>query len=165
MKKRFLTIYAVLDDISQNKLSKFQQLLVKNNLVGTETKEIPFHITLGSFPLNMKSELENLIKKESILNSTFEINLLKINHFKNKVVFVEPEINDNLLKLHNIFKGNYVDNYDWIPHITLFCGKWLKIKKAKKIIQSNFVPFTAKVTSIQMGEFFPAKILIDQPLK
>jgi len=112
----------------------------------------------------MKSELENLIKKESTLLSSFDINLVKINHFKNKVIFIEPQINEQLLSLQKIFNGNYADNYDWTPHITLFCGKWLKCKKAKKLIENNFSPFTATITSIQLAEFFPTKIILNQPL-
>lgn len=72
--------------------------------------------------------------------STFDINLLKINHFKNKVLYIEPEINDNLINLQRTFDGNYADNYDWTPHVTLFCGN-------------------------QMSEFYPTKIIIDQPLQ
>ena len=164
MKNKFLAVYATLDNITQTKLSNFQQLLAENNLFGMQTSDIPYHITLGSFPIHMKSELENLIKKESTLLSSFDINLVKINHFKNKVIFIEPQINDQLLNLQKIFNGNYADNYDWTPHITLFCDKWLKCKKVKKLIENNFFPFTATITSIQLAEFFPTKIILNQPL-
>ncbi len=164
MRYKFLAVYATLDNITQTKLNNFQQLLAQNNLFGTQTSDIPYHITLGSFPIHMKSELENLIKKESTLLSSFDINLVKINHFKNKVIFIEPQINEQLLSLQKIFNGNYADNYDWTPHITLFCGKWLKCKKAKKLIENNFSPFTATITSIQLAEFFPTKIILNQPL-
>ncbi len=164
MRNKFLAVYATLDNITQTKLNNFQQLLAHNNLFGTQTSDIPYHITLGSFPIHMKSELENLIKKESTLLSSFDINLVKINHFKNKVIFIEPQINDQLLNLQKIFNGNYTDNYDWTPHITLFCGKWLKCKKAKKLIENNFSPFTATITSIQLAEFFPTKIILNYPL-
>ena len=69
MRNKFLAVYATLDNITQTKLNNFQQLLAQNNLFGTQTSDIPYHITLGSFPIHMKSELENLIKKESTLLS------------------------------------------------------------------------------------------------
>ncbi len=165
MKKRFLTVYAVLDDITQNNLKELQRVLIDYNLLGTQIKEIPYHISLGSFPLDKKTELESLIQNKCMATSTFNINLLKINHFKNKVLYIEPEINDNLINLQRTFDGNYADNYDWTPHVTLFCGNWLQVIKAKKYIKSQFVPFTATITSIQMSEFFTTNIIIDQPLQ
>ncbi|MDE6551061.1 MAG: 2'-5' RNA ligase family protein [Clostridia bacterium] len=95
----------------------------------------------------------------------FEIELLKIKDFNHKVMFIKPQINDELLNLHKTFNGNYADNYKWVPHITVFCGNRLQVIRAKKYIKTEFTPFTATIAAIEMGEFFPAKTIINCPLQ
>lgn len=164
-KQKFLTIYAVLDNATQDKLNTLQQYLLKNKLIGTQTKDIPYHITLGSFPITMQNELVEKINKHCLNLSTFSINLFDINHFKNKVLFIEPQLNEDLVNLHNSFKGNFADNYNWQPHITIYCGTRLKTIKAKKVIKKDFIPFKAQITSIQLSEFFPTKIIYTTQLQ
>lgn len=57
MKKRFLTVYAVLDDITQNNLNELQRVLTDNNLLGTQIKEIPHHNSLAVFHWRRKRNL------------------------------------------------------------------------------------------------------------
>ena len=63
MKEKFLAVYVIFDDETQNKLNQLQNLLINNNLISTHTTDIPFHITLGSFPLDKQTELEKRIKE------------------------------------------------------------------------------------------------------
>ena len=60
--KKFLTVFAVFDDNTQYKLNMLKQIISYNNIVGNMITDIPFHISLGSYPLDMKEELINKIK-------------------------------------------------------------------------------------------------------
>ena len=55
--KKFLTVFAVFDDNTQYKLNMLKQIISHNNIVGNMITDIPFHISLGSYPLDMKEEL------------------------------------------------------------------------------------------------------------
>ncbi len=46
---KFLAVIAVFDDKTQSYLNNLHNLILQNNIIGTETLDIPFHITLGSF--------------------------------------------------------------------------------------------------------------------
>ena len=91
-KEKFLTVYAVLDNCSQQKLAHLQSELFKLGDFGTQTMDIPFHISLGSFPVEDEQELTKRIEEVSLDYHKFNIKLNRINHFNDAVLFVEPEI-------------------------------------------------------------------------
>ncbi len=104
MKDKFLTVYAVLDESTQQKLKSIQDRLRDMGYIGKQLTDIPFHITLGSFPLEYKEVLSEKIASVCSATSKFSINLKGINHFSNKVLFVEPEENGHLTKLHKFIR-------------------------------------------------------------
>ena len=62
-KEKFLTIYAVFDEETQRKLNKIQQEIEAKYPAGSQTRGIPFHISLGSFPVEEKAALIGRIGK------------------------------------------------------------------------------------------------------
>ena len=164
-KEKFLTVYAVLDNCSQQKLTHLQSELFKLGDFGTQTMDIPFHISLGSFPVEDEQELTKRIEEVSLDYHKFNIKLNRINHFNDAVLFVEPEITLDLKELHDLFDNNYANGFPWVPHITMFCGNQASVVKAKKVLESNFIPFEAIITSLEMGEFFPTRLIINRNLQ
>lgn len=163
-KEKFLTVYAVLDNQSQEKLTHLQNELFKLGDLGTQTMDIPFHISLGSFPVEDEQELIKRIEAVSLDYNKFNIKLKGINHFNDAVLFVEPEITIELKELHDLFDNNYANGFPWVPHITMFCGNQASVIKARNVLESYFVPFEAKITSLEMGEFFPTRFIINRNL-
>ena len=159
--KKFLTVFAVFDDNTQYKLNMLKQIISHNNIVGNMITDIPFHISLGSYPLDMKEELINKIKEIATIENSFEINLQKIQHFDNKVLFVKPRKNDNLIELQKNFDNNFADKYKFYPHVTLFCG----VKILKRLIKNVFESFTGYITSLYIGEFYPTQIIYHEELQ
>lgn len=162
--KKFLTVYAVLNEEAQNMLS----LLQKDILCyyeGTQTMGIPFHISLGSFPVESKDLLMHLIEETCNEFSPFEISFEKVNTFGNKVLFLEPTNHPLITKLHSIFDCNYANGYEFHPHATIFCGTETEVIHAKAILESNFSLVNAWITEIHLGEFFPPNILLKKKLK
>ena len=157
---KFLTVFAVFDDSTQALLQSWQDDIFASGLVGTQTMGIPFHISLGSFPTNMEEELEERIKKVCESTCEFPLSLTKINDFGNKVLFLEPEENNELLRLHNLFDNNYANGFPFHAHATIFCGETQDVEKAKLILSGNFSPLQTKIVGIQMGEFFPTRMIV-----
>lgn len=157
---KFLTVFAVFDDTTQCKLKAFQDSVLSLGYSGTQTMDIPFHISLGSFKVEYEQELKTKIQKICSQTYEFNINLNKINHFGNKVLFVEPENNTKLVELHNLFDDNFADGFPWYAHTTIFCGREEQVIEAKEHLNNIFQPFRAKITGVQMGEFFPTRMII-----
>lgn len=164
-KDKFLTVFAVLDTNSQNIITKWQNQFFEAGLIGTQTMGIPFHITLGSFPLEKERELCDLIEKVSKAVQKFSIELTKINDFGNKVLFLQPTRNEKLMQLHEKFNSNYADGLSYYPHATIFCGAEAEILKAKKILKQDFQPIKCDITEIHLGEFFPTKMILKSKLQ
>ncbi|MDE6441145.1 MAG: 2'-5' RNA ligase [Clostridia bacterium] len=161
---KFLTVFAVFDDATQQKLKTFQDKALSLGYPGTQTMGIPFHISLGSFKVEDELELKERIKEVCSQNHGFEINLNKVNHFNNRVLFIEPEENIKLSCLHDLFDCNFADGFPWHAHATIFCGSEEQVIKAKECLKFIFKPLKAKITGIQMGEFFPTRMIIEENL-
>lgn len=157
-KDKFLTVYAVLDDSTQKVLSNLQKKIIQEFPYGTQTMDIPFHISLGSFPLQDKNKL--ICKLANLLEEaeSFDLEITEMNHFDYKVIYAVPSINKELLHLHELFSGNYADGFPWIPHITLYCGTQ---EEGKQILKNYKVSkIHAKIVGLHLGEFFPTKLLM-----
>ncbi len=162
-KEKFLTVYAVFDEDTQVLLSAWQNEILKN-YKGTQTMGIPFHISLGSFPVEQKQSLLNLIEIVGNDFSMFQVKIIKINTFEPSVLFVEPEYHPLLMELHTIFNGNYADGYEYHAHATIFCGTQEEVKLSKEILEQSFYSISAWIKEIHLGEFFPPKIYMKKQL-
>ena len=163
--KKFLTVFAVFDKETQKRMEFYQSKILSLGYTWTQTNNIPFHISLGSFPTSKKAELKQRIADVCSKNFEFEIDLTKICDFDGKVLFIEPELNKNLLDLHNLFEGNFADGFPWHAHSTVVIGEKEAVCEAKKLLGQIFEPFKARVTGIQLGEFFPAKMILTKQLR
>lgn len=161
---KFLTVFAVFDDDTQQKLKALQDSVLSLGYAGTQTMGIPFHISLGSFKTEDESELVARIKEVCSQHCEFEINLNKVNHFNNRVLFIEPEENVNLRGLHELFDNNFADGFPWHAHATVFCGSEEQVIQAKQRLNDIFRPIKATIVGIQMGEFFPTRTIIEEKL-
>lgn len=159
MQDKFLTVFAVLDEATQKKLKGFQDSVLGLGCPGTQTMGIPFHISLGSFKVEDERELKARITSACSQQRAFEIRLSKVGHFNNRVLFIEPEENAPLRHLHDLFDGNFADGFPWHAHATIFCGEEAQVIKAKACLDEIFVPIQGKITGIQMGEFFPTRMI------
>ena len=161
---KFLTVMACLDDKSQQLLTSLQNKLIQGGLA-VNTSEVPFHVSLGSFPTN---ELDSVLQTMEQVSQSFEKFTLTLNtysHFNDRVLFLQPEQSDNLLALHKHFDCNYADGFPWHAHVTLLIGDEAQVRKAKSILGELPQPIHVSVTSLLVGEFFPTKLIKNCPLK
>jgi 2'-5' RNA ligase len=157
---KFLTVMAVFDDKTQKLLGGIQQSIIDKAGEGTQTMGIPFHITLGSYPTSLKDEVVEKIRSVVSLTRTFPIKLLRYNSFGDAVLFLEPNVTDELIALRKQFECDYANGFEWVPHATLFCGEDARVRQAKTHTPSLDFPIEASIVAIELGEFFPPKKII-----
>ena len=167
MNKKFLTVFAVFDDKTQQILNKIQQEILKLGLKGSQTMDIPFHISLGTYETEDEAQLVSKIKEVCDANSSFGLDLTKVNSFGTRVLFIEPKVNDKLLNLRNLFNHDINKNLQWHAHATLFIDDLGgQFEQAKQIALNLFKEeINAKIVRLSMGEFFPKRIIIEENLQ
>lgn len=158
-KEKFLTIYAVFDDETQSQLKDWQSAILQSGLQGSQSMDIPFHISLGSFSVENKEKLIVLLQNACAKYSSFTVDLLSIKKFNNRVLYIEPSVPSELINLHCIFDSNYADGLPYVPHTTIFIGNDNEVAISENILLQCFSPIKATVTEIHLCEFFPAKFI------
>lgn len=160
MSDKNLYLLAKFDDETQNKLTGYYDILTKHGFIGNQTKNIPYHFTLGSCGVDCETEL--LIKLNEICLKTkcFDINFAYIGLFGLNVLFIAPNMNFELQELQNNFFSDCGHGYhSWSAHATLLIDEPQTILKALPIIANNFKPFKARIESLALYEFFPARFI------
>jgi len=162
MTDRALYVLAGYDDRTEARLSDMQNKLYEHGFIGTHTKNIPLHITLGSFPTEREAELKALLVQAAEKTEPFEVAFNHIGLFEGAgVLFAAPDINEPLLRLKEAFG----DSDGWTPHTTMIIDAADVIFEALPIIMKEFVPFRGKVTSLHLYEFFPTRYISTVYLK
>lgn len=161
-KDKFITVMAVLDDETQELLQSIQYDLEQQYGVDTKTKNIPFHITLGSYAVEATTEIVSRIIEVANQTQSFDIEFGGFNHFNNMVRFIKPQINEELLRLHSYFDSDFANGYDdWIPHVTIYRhSEPMIILLSEKTVEKIERLKSARIVGIELGEFFPPKKII-----
>lgn len=157
--KCFLTVMAVLDEPTQNLMTGLQRQIIDLGDPGTQTMGIPFHISLGSFPLEKETEVVQTMREIVGKTNAFPVEFVCTNTFSDCVLFLQPTENKGLRTLHHSFDCAYADGFPWTPHATLFCGEEDKVRRAKEAIKDTAFPILAQVTALELGRFFPAQFI------
>ena len=158
--RKFLTVMAVFDDETQKELTEIQADIIGQVGEGTQTMGIPFHLTMGSYPTEMQTELVDRIERVASERKSFDIDLVGYNTFGDKVLFLEPTVPQELLDLRELFACDFANGFEWVPHATLFCGEITEVQKARSLLPELVEPICAKIVGMELGEFFPPKKII-----
>lgn len=162
MTNKALYVLAGYDDKTEKYLSNIQNKLYEHGFIGTHTKNIPQHITLGSFSVDKESILINRLQELSKQTKAFEVTFNHIGIFGgSKVLFVAPDTNDKLLKL----KEQFGDSYGWTPHTTMIIDNPDIILEALPFVLNEFSSFGGKVTTLHLYEFFPSRHILSVHFK
>lgn len=160
-KDKFITVMAVLDDRTQEIMESMAKELLSQYGPDKKTKNIPYHISLGSYAPEDAEMIVERIRQVAKETKPFEIKLLGLNHFGNKVRFLEPELSEDLMNLHLHFDSDYANGYPgWMPHATVYIHEEPReIEVSKELAEKMESVKTAKVVGIELGEFFPARFI------
>ena len=167
MAEKSLYVLAGYDDETEAKLAGMQQRLYELGFSGTQTKDIPMHVTMGQFDTSKEQELkERLIA----LSKSVKAFTADFNHFGlfenpvNEVMFIQPKISVEWLELRDRFSDN-IDTFPWSPHTTLLIDKPEVIEEARKVVLEEFRAFSGKVTTLYLYEFWPVRHVLTVQLK
>jgi len=161
MADKALYILAGYDDMTEEHLSSIQNRLYDEGFIGTHTKNIPQHITLGSFPTEKEQELICDLKRLSKTVAPFEITFNHVGIFGGaRVLFIAPDSSEKLLCL----KKHFGSAYNWTPHTTMLIDAPDTIYKALPVVMENFSAFSGKVTALHLYEFFPTRHILSVTL-
>ncbi len=161
-KDKFITVMAILDDKTQ----KIMEIMAKDMLQqygpDLKTKGIPYHISLGSYAPEDVEMIVERIRQVAKETKPFEIKILGMNHFGNKVRFLEPELSEDLMNLHLHFDSDYANGYPgWMPHATVYIHEEPReIEVPEALAEKIETVKTAQIVGIELGEFFPAKFIV-----
>jgi len=160
MNDKNLYLLAEFDGETQKILSDYYEILKNHGFIGNQTKDIPYHFTLGNMDCGCEEFL--IEKMEKVCGSTqiFEIKLDHLGLFGLDVLFVEPNMNFELLSLQKFFFENCGNgDHPWTAHATVLVDEYTNILRALPILAENFKPIHAKIVSISLFEFFPKRFI------
>lgn len=159
MGEKFLTVYAVLDAETQRAFSSYRALLKRNGIIGTQTNDIPFHISIGSYPVDQADMLIQKMDETGRAMPRFTVRLDCLNDFGGTVLFAQPAYNQALLRLRSLFSHDYPHVFPYHAHCTLLLDNRDNVQKARQLLTEKFTPATAAVVGLELGEFFPANCI------
>lgn len=156
-----LYVLAGYDDNTEMYLSGIQNKLYVAGFTGTQTKNIPMHTTLGSFPCEKEEELIAFLKKLSADTKAFEVTFNHVGMFGGgNVLFIAPDANHRLLKL----KEKFGDSYNWAAHTTMLIDDARVVQQALPVVLEQFKAFSGKIAKLHLYEFFPTRHIISVDL-
>lgn len=158
--ERFLTVMAVLDHQTQECMGEMQAVLRQSIGPGTQTMGIPFHISLGTYPLSAREQVMAEMKEIAAEMSPFPIKLLEYSQFGEHVFFLKPEESRPLRYLRSRFESDFPKGLPWVPHATLFCGSGRELCMARPLLEAFPLPMKSQIVGLELGAFFPAERLL-----
>lgn len=162
MADKALYVLAGYDDDTEAYLSGIQEKLYSAGFSGFHTKNIPMHMTLGSFPCEREDELKALVQKTAEEVSAFDVTFNHVGIFGGaQVLFAAPDVSHNILSL----KERFGDSTSWTAHTTFLIDAPEVIYKALPHVMEYFSDFGGKVTSLHLYEFFPTRHILTVKLK
>jgi 2'-5' RNA ligase len=154
MDNKFLCIIAGYDDKTEQLLADLQNNLYAHGFIGEHTKNLPQHITLGTFEITKEVEMINLVKEVASNTKSFSISFNHVGVFGgSKVLFIAPDPNKALLDL----KENFGESFSWTPHTTMLIDQPEIIYEALPILLEDFRSFVGRVEYLHLYEFWPTR--------
>ena len=154
MADKRLYVLAGFDAPTEDRLQAWQNRLYEEGFIGTQTKNIPQHITLGSFPVEMEQELCEQLDRLAKETAAFPVTFNHVGIFGGgKVLFIAPDISHEMLQLKECFGSAY----NWTAHSTMLIDEPEVILRAAESTLGRFAAFEGNVTQLHLYEFFPAR--------
>ena len=161
MAEQFLTLMADLDDDSQAIMTAWYSSLNHAGFKGTQTPDLPFHISMASFLLEQEQEAIELAQKAAREFSPIPVHISHIGIFApGKVLFGAPERNTELDLLHNACETNPDPQRPWTPHVTLLIDEPSTICEALPLVLKSFNPFVGRIIRLHLCAFWPTREIL-----
>lgn len=159
MAEQFITLMADLDDESQKRMTGWYESLVEAGFKGTQTPDIPYHITLASFSLEKEEEVKAEMKQLAAEFAPIPVHISHIGLFAGgNVLFGAPDMNPSgLLALREAIHTETIDQQPWTAHATILLDEPDTVLKALPVLLKSFRPFSATITRLHLCAFWPTR--------
>jgi 2'-5' RNA ligase len=167
LEEKRVYVLAQYDPDTQRRLNDLYQVLINHGFIGTQTKGIPYHITLGTFGVEDEAEVVMRAQAAAGAADAFTLRLAYLGLFGLNVLFVAPAVKRELLDLRNAVApgGESEDGFPWVAHTTLLMDEPEAVQRAVPVAAKHFTPFRATVESVGVYEFFPERRIGEYPLR
>ncbi len=158
MAEQFLTLMADFDVNTQKEMSAWYGSLKALGFTGTQTPGLPYHISLGTFPLSEEKKAVEIMEKAAKEFAPFQVHVSHIGVFApGKVLFAAPERNARLDAIHDVCDVFPNPVRPWTPHATILIDESETICKALPELLKSFHPILASVTRLHLCAFWPKR--------
>jgi len=155
-----LYILAELDEGTQKKLKLYEKIILENGLTGKQTKDIPYHITLNSYPLELENSLMDLLDKIEASYKQIDVVYSGFGLFGLNVLYLNPIMNMELLDLFNFTKeNNHSESDGFAAHTTLLLDEPENVLKLLPQFVEKSSSTSGKIKYISLYEFFPTRLI------
>ena len=166
MAESFICLMADLDEGVQKNMSSWYEELQKEGFTGTQTPDLPYHISLATYPLEMEEEVAENIRKVAAEFSQVEVHLSHMGMFAGgSVLFAAPERNPELDKLQQACQMGVPQQYPFTPHTTILLDKPEVVQSAIPTFVKCFRPMVGKVVRLHLCAFWPTREILALNLK
>ena len=157
---KFLCVLGIFDEQTQRVLGEHQRAILSQGFTGRQTMDIPFHVTLGTFGLEHREELEERLRGLSM--GPVEVFFNHMGLFEGEqVLFLAPDVDRELLALKEAFS----DERGWTAHSTMLMDSPENIRAAAGILGGRFRRFSGRIERAALYEFFPSQKLGEKMLE
>ncbi len=147
---KFLCVLGVYDEETQRVLGEYQRAILAKGFAGRQTMGIPFHVTLGTFPLDRREELEEKLRQ--LRMGPIELFFNHMGLFESQeVLFLAPDVNWELLAL----KERFGEEPGWTAHTTMLIDRRENALVGMEVLGERFRRFTGRLERAELWEFFP----------
>ena len=161
MHDKLLYAMAQLDPVTCEKMRSIDRLLCKLGIEVKKPPKVPYHITLGSFPIDREAEIKSLVEQVCKGRKRFPLSYNHIGLFGLNVLFFGPDVNEQLLQLAKPFEDKRINLHDWTAHTTLMMDEPEVILRALPVVAEQFSSFHATVDSVSLYEFWPSRLVTE----
>lgn len=166
MTEKFLCLIATFDEETSIRMKEIEHVINEAGIIGTQTPNIPHHITLAYYDTGREGEIKQLIQDVCAVTKSFDLGFNHIGLFGLKVLFLAPDVNYELLELHKSLNiDSDKDSHSWTAHATLLIDEPKNIQKALELVSQNFQQLSSRVESVSLYEFFPARFIAEYKLQ
>ena len=158
---RKLYLLAELDDTAQGQFKGIEKVIVHNGITGgSQTKNIPYHITLSEYPCDRESEVLEILDNVKNKFRKIDISYSSMGLFGLKVLFANPDMNAGLIKLYDFVKGQSLNkNNSLSAHTTLVIDDPENIMRILPEVSKAFNKISGKIDAVSLYEFFPERLI------
>lgn len=157
---KFLCVLGIFDQQTLRVLGEHQRAILSQGFTGRQTMDIPFHVTLGTFGLEHREELEERLQGLSM--GPVEVFFNHIGLFEGEqVLFLAPDVDRELLALKEAFS----DERGWTAHTTMLIDSRENVLAGLEILGKRFRRFSGRIERAALYEFFPSRKLGEKMLK